>query len=142
MLLTELLIAILYKGQAFPQSNASMSTSVKLLVTGVTGYVGGSLLSELVKNPGYKLIVLLRKAGQAEKLNSVFPDVDTTIGSLDDLELLQGLASEVDGTFYDPTPMSVSDNQTRHIDFFPLSRRRYCVVLAHRVAQGIHRRPC
>ena len=69
----------------------------RILLTGATGYLGGSILTELVKNPAYQIVALVRQEEQAAKLKAAMPSVETVVGALTDLELVKRLGSEVDG---------------------------------------------
>ncbi|KAF9544261.1 NAD(P)-binding protein [Agrocybe pediades] len=79
----------------------SGSAQVKIFVAGATGYIGGSVVSRLLKHPGvsgFKITALIRSQDKADKLNTL--GVDTIIGSYtDDLELLTEAASNSDVVF-------------------------------------------
>ncbi|KAK7209345.1 hypothetical protein V2G26_016523 [Clonostachys chloroleuca] len=72
--------------------------SVKVLLTGATGYIGGTVLSTLLASQSHRIrdisiTVLVRRQEQADKLVSshVTPLI---FSGLDDLELLERVASE------------------------------------------------
>ncbi|ORX91089.1 NAD-P-binding protein [Basidiobolus meristosporus CBS 931.73] len=59
----------------------------KVFITGATGYIGGSVLTELLKSPGkYTISALVRKKEQGEKLQKL--GVTPIYGSLQDLDVL------------------------------------------------------
>ncbi|CAG9996066.1 unnamed protein product [Clonostachys byssicola] len=75
-------------------------TRVKVLLTGATGYIGGTVLSTLLASQSHRIrdisiTVLVRRQEQADKLVSsrVTPLI---FSGLDDLELLERAASEHD----------------------------------------------
>ena len=73
------------------------STPPRLFLTGVTGFVGGSVLSSLYKaHPDIHITALVRKESDAEQLQSVYPNLLITIGSLSSLSLLTSNAAAVD----------------------------------------------
>ncbi|KAK2596383.1 hypothetical protein N8I77_013275 [Diaporthe amygdali] len=74
----------------------------KILVVGVTGYIGGTVLYYLTRSPALArclpISVLVRGADRADKLKSVYGDQISTIPltALEDLDLITKLASEHD----------------------------------------------
>lgn len=72
--------------------------AIKVFITGVTGYVGGTVLTDLTKtNPGsLALTVLVRTQAQATTINEVHPRVTTLVGDFNSHELLVSAASEAD----------------------------------------------
>ncbi|KAJ0109388.1 hypothetical protein J7T55_000313 [Diaporthe amygdali] len=74
----------------------------KILVLGVTGYIGGTVLYYLTRSPALArclpISVLVRGADRADKLKSVYGDQISTIPltALEDLDLITKLASEHD----------------------------------------------
>lgn len=74
-----------------------MSATPCILLTGVTGFVGGTVLSLLSKkHPDYRIKALVRQEKAAEELKSVYSNLETNIGDLSSLPLLTTLASEAD----------------------------------------------
>jgi len=74
-----------------------MSNKKTIFVTGVTGYIGGSVLSRLLNLPevsSYEITTLVRSQEKAEKLKVL--GVSATVGSYDDISLVENLASEAD----------------------------------------------
>ena len=112
-----------------------MSTTI--LLTGATGYIGGSILTELVKNPSYKITVLVRQAEQAKKIEASLPGVDTVIGSVEDLVLVERLATHADGALLlrDFSPPSYI-----HLTTDLRSCCGHCSFIPDGTAQGVHRR--
>lgn len=72
------------------------STPVKLIEARVRiGYIGGSFLARLLSQPNasiYDITVLVRSPEKAQKLKAI--GVTPVLGSLNDLELLEDLASK------------------------------------------------
>lgn len=69
--------------------------SLKVFLTGSTGYIGGSVLTNLLKNPEkYKVTALVRQPEAAAKLKTL--NVTPLLGSLDDVDLLIKAAEEAD----------------------------------------------
>jgi len=67
----------------------------KIFLLGATGYIGGSLLTVLLKSPEkYTISALVRNKDQAEKLKEL--GVTPILGSLDDTELLVEAAKNAD----------------------------------------------
>ncbi|CAA7258837.1 unnamed protein product [Cyclocybe aegerita] len=76
-----------------------MSGKLNIFFTGVTGYIGGSVLSRLLKHKdaaSFHITALVRSADKAEKLKTL--GVDTIIGSYtdEDLTFLKEAASKAD----------------------------------------------
>ena len=75
----------------------SSSTTPRVFLTGVTGFVGGSVLSSLYKaHPDIHITALVRKESDAEQLQSVYQNLLIIIGSLSSLSLLTSNAAAVD----------------------------------------------
>ncbi|KIK96926.1 hypothetical protein PAXRUDRAFT_825456 [Paxillus rubicundulus Ve08.2h10] len=73
------------------------STRINIFLTGPTGYIGGSVLSALLRHPRleeFHTKVLVRSAEKASRFTSV--PVEPVIGSYADTDLLTKLASESD----------------------------------------------
>jgi len=71
--------------------------AAKVFITGVTGYVGGTVLDDLTKsNPSLALTVLVRTEAQATKINEAYPEVKVVIGDFDSHDLMVSTASESD----------------------------------------------
>lgn len=69
--------------------------NLKVFITGVTGYLGGSVADKLIKN-GYKVSGLVRTE-DAEKIELLEErGIKSVIGSLDDVEILSNAAREAD----------------------------------------------
>ncbi|KAI0649350.1 NAD-P-binding protein [Trametes meyenii] len=72
--------------------------TVNVFVVGATGYVGGSVLGLILEDQGsaaiYNVTALVRDADKAKKLEGF--GVNSVIGSLDDLDRLEAIASESD----------------------------------------------
>lgn len=72
-----------------------MSASPCILITGVTGFIGGTVVSVLYeKHPDFHIKALIRQESVAEELKSVYPKLDTVVGELSSLPLLTSLASD------------------------------------------------
>lgn len=68
-----------------------------ILLTGATGFVGGTILNALSKtSPNITIIALLRHASSANALLHVFPNLQPLIGDLSDLALLRSTAAQCD----------------------------------------------
>ncbi|RDB25572.1 Uncharacterized protein C2A9.02 [Hypsizygus marmoreus] len=68
-----------------------------IFLTGVTGYIGGSVLERLLNHPNaatFNLTALVRSPEKAEKLKTL--GVNAVVGSHSDLPLIEKLASESD----------------------------------------------
>ncbi|KAF9002122.1 NAD(P)-binding protein [Cyathus striatus] len=77
-----------------------MSTKLNILVLGATGYIGGSVLSQLLNRDDIKslnITALVRSAEKAEKLRNL--GVNAVIGSHFDLPLVEKLAKESEVVF-------------------------------------------
>ncbi|TFY58290.1 hypothetical protein EVG20_g8203, partial [Dentipellis fragilis] len=73
-----------------------MSTEkLRILITGATGYIGGTVLQLLLEHPKrdtFEITAFLRSAEKAKKLETF--GVHTALGSLDDVDKLEDLASK------------------------------------------------
>jgi nucleoside-diphosphate-sugar epimerase len=77
-----------------------MSSKTNIFFTGATGYIGGSVLSRLLKHPKadtFKITALVRSEEKAAKLRKL--GVHALVGAFSDLDRLQTLASEADVVF-------------------------------------------
>ncbi|KAJ7593067.1 NAD-binding protein [Mycena floridula] len=75
-----------------------MSPKTKFFLTGVTGYIGATVLQRFLEHKdaaNFEFSALVRSAEKAEKFKSEF-GVNAVVGSLSDLELVEKLASEAD----------------------------------------------
>ncbi|KAF9069206.1 NAD-P-binding protein [Rhodocollybia butyracea] len=71
----------------------------KILLTGVTGYVGGSVLTRFAERPDFDSLdirCIVRSPEKAERINAIFPNVTSIVGSHSDIPLMAKAASEVD----------------------------------------------
>jgi len=71
-----------------------MSQNKKLFITGVTGYIGGSVLTGLIALKKYNIVALVRSQAISPQLHAA--GVKTVEGSLADLELLTTEAAKAD----------------------------------------------
>ncbi|KAI0364431.1 NAD-P-binding protein [Pilatotrama ljubarskyi] len=71
----------------------------KVFLLGATGYIGGGVLARLLANskPLFDITVLLRDAVKADKLKPF--GVNTVLGTLDDADKIESLASQADIVF-------------------------------------------
>lgn len=72
--------------------------SPTIFVTGVSGYIGGHVVADLIKkHPEYQYTTLVRTEKQAEIIRSTWPAVGTVLGDLDNSDLLveQGKRADV-----------------------------------------------
>ena len=71
--------------------------SPRVFLTGVTGFVGGSILSWLYKrHPDAHVKALVRKEEDAKELQSVYPNFTPVIGTFSSLSLITSAAADVD----------------------------------------------
>ncbi|KAH7379115.1 hypothetical protein DE146DRAFT_671922 [Phaeosphaeria sp. MPI-PUGE-AT-0046c] len=72
-------------------------TSHCIFLTGVTGFVGGTILSCLFKaHPSVRIKALIRNKEDARELESVYSNLTPIIGELSSLSLLTSTAAEAD----------------------------------------------
>ncbi|KAH9481425.1 Oxidase ucsJ [Psilocybe cubensis] len=74
-----------------------MSSKLKILFTGATGYIGGSVLSRFLRHPdfgSFTITTLVRSPEKAEKLKAL--GFNAVTGSHDDVELMESLAADHD----------------------------------------------
>jgi uncharacterized protein YbjT (DUF2867 family) len=72
--------------------------SPTIFVTGVSGYIGGHIVTDLIKKHSkYQVITLVRTEKQAETIKATWPAVETILGDLDNHDLLveQGKRADV-----------------------------------------------
>lgn len=72
--------------------------SPTIFVTGVSGYIGGQIVTDLIKKHSeYQVITLVRTEKQAEIIKATWPAVETVLGDLDNYDLLveQGKRADV-----------------------------------------------
>ncbi|KAL0568975.1 hypothetical protein V5O48_012993 [Marasmius crinis-equi] len=79
---------------------ASGATKLVVLVTGATGYIGGSVLSQLLTSPEmhhsrFELRAIVRNAEKAQRLNDMF-GIKTIVGSHSDQVFISKQAEEAD----------------------------------------------
>lgn len=71
--------------------------TVKVFVTGATGYIGGDALYHLhQKYPDFEYALLIRSDDKAKKVLSQYPKARIVIGGLDDSALLEREAAWAD----------------------------------------------
>ncbi|KAJ3926616.1 MAG: NAD(P)-binding protein [Lentinula lateritia] len=71
----------------------------KILMTGVTGYIGGTILTRFAQRSDFETFdirAIVRSSEKAEKLKSLFKNVTPILGSHSDIPLISQAASEVD----------------------------------------------
>lgn len=69
----------------------------RIFVTGATGYIGGHTTDVLIRtHPEYQIVALVRNEKQAATLVNKWPDITTTIGTLEDDKILQAEAAKAD----------------------------------------------
>ncbi|THH08289.1 hypothetical protein EW146_g9044 [Bondarzewia mesenterica] len=77
-----------------PKILAMSPSTTHIFMTGVTGYIGGSVLQRLLSHPKsetFQITALVRNEEKAKKLQSI--GIKTVIASLDDLDQLADLAA-------------------------------------------------
>ena len=66
-----------------------MYTELTLPSTGITGYLGGDVLSILTQDhPDWEISALVRSEEKAKQLSSVYPNVRTVLGDVESTELI------------------------------------------------------
>lgn len=76
-----------------------MSSSLKLFITGVTGYIGGDVFHAIVeKYPHLEVSsrCLVRSPESGRALEAAYPSVDVVYGDLSDSDLLESAAADAD----------------------------------------------
>ncbi|KAF9531406.1 hypothetical protein CPB83DRAFT_917504 [Crepidotus variabilis] len=74
-----------------------MSSKTKILITGITGYIGGAVYSHLTKHSdftSFEITALVRSTDKAEKLKKL--GINAVVGAHDDVKLMESLAAEAD----------------------------------------------
>jgi nucleoside-diphosphate-sugar epimerase len=75
-----------------------MSTSQRVFVTGISGYIGGHVVARIMEqHPEWNIAALVRTKEQKEIVLKRWPSIEAVIGDLDDKELLisEALKSDV-----------------------------------------------
>jgi len=71
--------------------------AVRVFITGITGYIGGQLATDLSRqHPEWQLVGLVRNIEQAQKVVGRLPQVQTVLGDLSSLDLLLDQARKSD----------------------------------------------
>jgi N-acetyl-gamma-glutamylphosphate reductase len=71
--------------------------TVKIFLTGATGYIGGDALYQLHQShPEYEYALLIRSQEKADKVLETYPKARIVIGGLDDSETLEREAAQAD----------------------------------------------
>ncbi|KAG9229824.1 hypothetical protein BJ875DRAFT_176752 [Amylocarpus encephaloides] len=74
-----------------------MSDTPRIFVTGGSGYLGGSIVNELVaKHSNWNIVTLVRNDQQKKIMLDTYPKVEVVIGDLDNKEVLLAEASKAD----------------------------------------------
>ncbi|KAE9377570.1 NAD(P)-binding protein [Stipitochalara longipes BDJ] len=74
-----------------------MSSSPRIFVTGVSGYVGGNMMGRLLeKHPEWHVVVLVRNEKQKEIVLARWPQLEVVIGDLDNSALMIQEGSKAD----------------------------------------------
>lgn len=77
-----------------------MSPKTKIFITGVTGYIGGSVLERLLDHPdahSFEITALIRSPEKAEKFKEF--GVNSVVGSFNDTQLIEDLTAAADVVF-------------------------------------------
>ncbi|KAH7927395.1 NAD(P)-binding protein [Leucogyrophana mollusca] len=72
-------------------------SQTQIFLLGATGYIGGQVLSHLLKHPkakDFQITVLVRSEEKAPKFSQLGANIKAVVGSTNDTELLMQLASE------------------------------------------------
>lgn len=71
--------------------------TLKIFLTGATGYIGGDTLFLVCRqHPGAELALLVRSQEKAKKVQEQYPNARIVIGSLDDSDILRREAAWAD----------------------------------------------
>ncbi|KAK6527518.1 hypothetical protein TWF694_004501 [Orbilia ellipsospora] len=72
-------------------------SSKKIFIIGASGYVGGTVLVDLLEqHPNLDITALVRSPSSAAKIQSAHPTVKTVIGDLDSSDILTSISAESD----------------------------------------------
>ena len=75
----------------------AMSSSPRVLVTGVSGYVGGHTVMRIMEQqPEWHVVLLVRNEEQKKIVLARWPKAEIVIGDLDDRELMISEGSKAD----------------------------------------------
>jgi uncharacterized protein YbjT (DUF2867 family) len=77
-------------------------TPLRILFTGATGYVGGSVLQQLLAHPrasSFEITSYSRNAERAQKLEREF-GVNSVLGALDEVQKIEDAAAAADVVFH------------------------------------------
>lgn len=105
---------LIYKAPQTSQStiNIIMSQSIKVFITGATGYIGGEVLYQLTqdKQSPYEISALVRSEAKAKTIAPL--EVEPVIGSLSDAKLIEEKVKESDviinmADIYDPVSANI-----------------------------------
>ncbi|KAL7817322.1 NAD(P)-binding protein [Trichoderma gracile] len=71
--------------------------AVKVFMTGVTGYIGGTAFDKIYRaHPDNEYTLLVRNESRAEPVKAKYPTVKFVYGSLDDVNVIEQAAAEAD----------------------------------------------
>ena len=71
--------------------------TVKIFLTGATGYIGGDVLYQLHQRyPDFEYTLLIRSEDKAKQVLSAYPNARVVIGGNDNSELLEREAARAD----------------------------------------------
>lgn len=71
--------------------------AVKVFVTGVTGYVGGTVFDYVYNaHKDYEYTVLVRDEARAQLVTAKYPTVKVAHGALEDTDVIEKAAAEAD----------------------------------------------
>lgn len=71
--------------------------SIKVFLTGATGYIGGDALYQLYQRyPDFEYALLIRSEDKANKVRSAYPKARIVIGGNENVELLEREAAWAD----------------------------------------------
>jgi nucleoside-diphosphate-sugar epimerase len=68
----------------------------KLFITGTTGYIGGTVLGEVLKRHGQELAITALLRSPSKEYSEKYPNVTVVKGSFDDFDVISKAASEAD----------------------------------------------
>lgn len=71
--------------------------ATRVFITGVSGYIGGQITTDLSQqHPELQLVGLVRNLEQAQKVKAKLPSVETVLGDLSSIDILQKEAKKAD----------------------------------------------